>query len=40
MDVNEEELAKVIVELVRRDGRLRSAIMQIVCECPNVVTQY
>ena len=38
-EMSKEDLAKVMVELIRSDGRLRSVIMDIVFSCPNIVTQ-
>ena len=34
------ELAKAVVDLIRRNGEIRSALFDLVCSCPNVVTQY
>jgi hypothetical protein len=33
------ELAATIREAIIKDGRLRSTIPDLVCSCPNVVTQ-
>jgi hypothetical protein len=38
-EMSREDLAKMMVELIRSDGRLRSAIVDIVFSCPNIVTQ-
>jgi hypothetical protein len=34
------ELAKAVIELLRQNGEVRSAVFKLVCSCPNVVTQY
>ena len=35
-----EELAKRLIELLRTDGAVRSAVFDLVCSCPNLVVQY
>ena len=35
-----EQLAKVVTELVNTNGKVRSAIMDCACSCPNLVVQY
>ena len=37
--VSKEELAKVLVELIKDDRELRRAILEVVWSCPNIVTQ-
>ena len=33
------ELAKAIVELIYTNGEVRSTIINLVCSCPNIVTE-
>lgn len=41
MDSNEQsELAKAIADLVRKDPRVRQAIWDCACSCPNLVVEY
>ena len=35
-----EQLAKAIVELLRTNGQVRSAVFDLVCSCPNVMVEY
>ena len=35
-----EELAEILVELIRTNGKVVSAIYDCVCQCPNVVVEY
>ena len=35
-----EELAEILVELIRTNGKVISAIYDCVCRCPNVVVEY
>ena len=34
-----EQLAKAIVELLRTNGEVQSTIINLVCSCPNIVTE-
>ena len=34
-----EQLAKAFVELLRTNGEVRSTIINLVCSCPNIVTE-
>ena len=34
------ELAKTVAELIREDGAVRSALLEAVCSCPNVMVQH
>lgn len=36
---DKEQLSRLIVELVREDNELQRAILEVVWNCPNVVTQ-
>ena len=36
----EDEFASKVLETIREDGKVRTAILDLVCACPNVVTQY
>lgn len=36
----EEELARGIAELIRRNPQVRSAIWECACRCPNLVVEY
>jgi len=43
MKMTEQEkadLVKALVELLRKDSEVRSAVFDLVCSCPNVVTEY
>ena len=35
-----EELAEILVELIRTNSKVISAIYDCVCRCPNVVVEY
>lgn len=35
-----EELAKVLVKLIKSDPRVYAAIWAVACECPNLVVEY
>ena len=37
--MTQEELARVIVELIRKNREVRQAIINLVCACPNVETE-
>lgn len=37
--MSKKELAKVVVELVKDSRELRRAILEVVWNCPNIVTQ-
>jgi len=37
--MDKEELAKVLVELIKDSRELRRAILEVVWNCPNIVTQ-
>ena len=37
--ISEDELAKVVVELIKDSRELRRAILEVVWNCPNIVTQ-
>lgn len=37
--VGEDALAKVVVELIKDSQELRRAILEVVWNCPNIVTQ-
>ena len=34
------ELAGAIVELLRTNGQVRSAVFDLVCSCPNIMVEY
>ena len=34
-----KELAKAIVELICTNGEVRSTIINLVCSCPNIMTE-
>ena len=34
------ELAKAVAELIRKNGEVRTAVLNLVCSCPNIVTEY
>ena len=38
-DAVREELAWLLVELVRKDGRVQKAVLELLWSCPNVVTR-
>lgn len=35
-----EQLAEAIVELLRTNGQVRSAVFDLVCSCPNIMVEY
>lgn len=37
---DKQELAKPIIALIRTDGQVRSAVIDFVCSCPNIVVEY
>jgi len=37
--VGKDELAKIVVELIKDSCELRRAILEVVWNCPNIVTQ-
>jgi hypothetical protein len=37
--VSKEELAKVVVELIKNDPEVQRAILDLAFSCPNIVTQ-
>jgi len=37
--VSKEELAKVVVELIKNDREVQRAILDLAFSCPNIVTQ-
>ncbi len=36
----EDESASKVLEAVQKDGRVKTANLDLVCACPNVVTEY
>ncbi len=36
----EDELASTVLEAVRKDGKVKTVIVDLVCACPNVVTEH
>ena len=36
----EDEFAGKILEAIRKDSKVQSAILDLVCACPNVVTEH
>ncbi len=37
--ISKKELAKVVVELIKDSRELRKAILEVIWNCPNIVTQ-
>jgi hypothetical protein len=37
--IRRDELAKIVVELIKDNCELRRAILEVVWNCPNIVTQ-
>jgi len=37
--IGKEELAKVLVELIKSDQEVQTAILNLAFSCPNIVTQ-
>ena len=35
-----KEMVRLLVELIREDQEIRSAVFELICTCPNIVTQY
>ena len=35
-----EQLAKVMIELIKSDPKVISALYNVMCKCPNLVVQY
>ena len=40
MRMEQDEFAKMVLEAIRTDGKVKAAILDLVCACPNVVTEY
>jgi len=38
-EINKEELAKAVSEIIRKNSNVRQAIINLVCACPNVMTE-
>ncbi len=38
-EMEEREFAGRVLQAIREDGKVRTAILDLVCTCPNVVTQ-
>jgi len=36
----EDESASKVLEAIRKDGKVKTAILTLVCACPNVVREY
>jgi hypothetical protein len=39
-DQEKNALAEALAELIRTNGKVRSAIFKAVCDCPNLVVEY
>ena len=39
-EMSMEELAEVIVELIRKNPKVVSALYDVVCSCPNLAVEY
>ena len=37
---NNEDFAQKVLQAIREDGKVKTAILDLVCACPNVVTEY
>ena len=37
--MSKEEFGKVVLDLIRTNGEVRQAIINLVCACPNVLTE-
>jgi hypothetical protein len=37
--IGKEELAKIVVELIKNDREVQKAILNLAFSCPNIVTQ-
>ena len=40
MRMEQNEFAAEVLEAIQTDGKVRTAILDLVCACPNVVTEY
>jgi len=38
--MEQDEFARQALEAIRTDGKVKTAILELVCACPNVVTEY
>ena len=38
--MEQDEFAGKVLEAIRTDGKVKTAILDLVCACPNVVTEY
>ena len=38
--MEQDDFASKVLEAVRKDGRVQSAILDLVCACANVLTEY
>ncbi len=36
----EDEFASKVLEAIQKNGKVKTAILNLVCACPNVVTEY
>ncbi len=37
---SDEAFTDRVLQAIREDGKVRTAILDLVCACPNVVTEY
>ena len=37
--ISQEELTQVVVDLIRKNSKVRQAIINLACTCPNIVTE-
>ena len=37
--MSKEELTQTVVDLIRKNGEVQQAIINLVCACPNIVTE-
>ena len=37
--VSKEKLVQTVVDIIRKNGEVRQAIVNLVCACPNIVTE-
>jgi len=37
--MSEEKLAQTVVDLIKKNGEVRQAVINLVCSCPNIVTE-
>ena len=35
-----QALAEALAEMIRTNGKVRSALYDVVCQCPNLVVEY